>query len=126
MESAALRRVQFLVTPAPWAYYEDREDLEVDLDEALHQLGDLRLVAAYVLDLAAGAARKDAAQASAGQVKRMKDGDGEMEYFPATHASEVDAVGWAALAEGLRSEVRAEGRQRQRGGSVTLDVGSSF
>ncbi|GAA5513641.1 hypothetical protein Dcar01_02385 [Deinococcus carri] len=132
MDEAARKRVAFLVQPAAWKYHQGLDPAEqADLDEALAQLGDLRLVAAYVLDVAAAAARTEAAQGNGEQVKRFRvEGQYEEEYFAPTSSLKVDADAWTTLADSLREEVEAEKRQatqqRPRGGTVVLPVESGF
>lgn len=128
MDAADLKRVQFLVRPAAWAYHQGLpEGQRADLDLALAEFGDVRLVAGYVLDVACEAARKAAAQASVGQLKRLKDGSSELEYFQGSSDLAADAEGWCALAQALRDEVAREAQAAfDRPSSVALDIRTGF
>ena len=124
LTSEQLRRVQFLVQPAAWAFHETLPDGQAaDLDVALAETGDLRLVAAYVLDVAAQAAGRVGAAASAGQVKRFRV---EEEYFAGTSVEAGDAQAWAAQAAQLRADVKGELDLRDQPGTVSGPVEVSF
>lgn len=112
LTDAQLRTLQVFVTAAAWAYHEERlSDTErVDPAPALAVLGDLRLVAADILDAAALHASKQATGGSGG-LKRVKiEGEIEVEQFAPVHTASVDASTWAALAERLRAQVSRAGR----------------
>lgn len=139
MDATHLARVKFLVGDDAWAAWlrlePDTAQQGVKLDMAAAEYGDLRLVAAYVLDRVAAKATQDAAEAAAEggeQVKRYRaEGDYEEEYFaPAPSVDTVAAGLWGARATGLRDTVRQEQQQEQRrwqgGRTVSLGVGSKF
>ncbi len=110
MDAAALNRVKFLAGDDAYAYWQAKGGTSSRLDTALAEYGDLRLVAAYVLETACQAARLKAAEAAslAGpQVKRLKiDGELEREFFaPGTPALVEQADAWCRQAAALRAEV---------------------
>lgn len=128
LTSEQLRRVQFLVQPAAWAFHETLPDEQAaDLEVALAETGDLRLVAAYVLDVVAQAAGRAGAAASAGQVKRFRvEGEYEEEYFAGTSVEAGDAQAWATRAAQLRADVKGELDLRDQPGTVSGPVEVSF
>lgn len=133
MKAAHIARVAFLVREPAWAAWllepaQEKRDLQLDL--ALAEYGDLRLVAAHVLETVCEQARKDAAAAAEGaeKVKRFRaEGEYEEEYFaPGDSADVVQAGLWCSRAAELRAAVAQEQRQRGGAGSVRLGVGSTF
>lgn len=130
MDADVLKRVKFLAGDDAYALWESKGGTPERLDVALAEYGDLRLVAAYVLDTACQAARLKAAEDAslAGpQVKRLKiDGELEREFFaPGTPAGVQQGDAWCGAAERLRTEVRFERADAGRG-SVALRVESSL
>lgn len=120
MDAQGLKRVKFLAGDAAYVVWQDNGGTASRLDEALAEYGDLRLVAAYVLEQACASARLQATQAAvqAGpQVKRLKiDGEIEQEFFaPVTPATVQQADAWCQQAAALRAEVaRATRTARSR------------
>ncbi|WP_027459268.1 hypothetical protein [Deinococcus murrayi] len=104
--------VRVYATAAAWAYHKDTlpEEGQVDLAASFLVHGDLRLVAADVLDAAALHASKQAAEGGGG-VKRVKiEGEVEVERFAKPHTSSVDASAWSDRAVQLRQQVSRAGR----------------
>lgn len=137
MDATHVARVKFLARESAWAAWlalePEEEPRALKLDMALAEYGDLRLVAAYVLETVCEKARTDAAAAAEGveQVKRYRaEGDYEEEYFaPGDSADVVQAGLWCSRAAELRAAVSQEQQQQRRGGggrSVSLGVGSTF
>lgn len=137
MKAAHLARVKFLARESAWAAWlalePEEEARDLRLDMALAEYGDLRLVAAYVLESVCERAQTDAAEDAEGveQVKRFRaEGDYEEEYFaPSTPADVVQAGLWCDRAAELRADVSQEQQQERRGGggrTVSLGVGSRF
>ncbi|KQR40752.1 hypothetical protein [Deinococcus sp. Leaf326] len=137
MDATHVARVAFLARDSAWAAWlalePEEEKRSLKLDMALAEYGDLRLVAAYVLETVCEQARTGAAAAAEGveQVKRFRaEGDYEEEYFaPSTPADVVQAGLWCDRAAELRVTVSQEQQQEQRGGggrTVSLGVGSRF
>lgn len=110
MDAQALNRVKFLTGDDAYASWESKGGTPERLDVALAEYGDLRLVAAYVLETACQAARLKAAEDASlarPQVKRLKiDGELEREYFaPGTPAGVQQGDAWCRQAAALRAEV---------------------
>ena len=134
MDAQQLARLRFLVRPDAWAAWEalvPEAARAETLALALAEYGDLRLVAAYVLDSVADKAIEDAGAAAeaAGQVvKRFKAGaEYEEEYFaPGASGLTVTAQGWAARAAQLREAVAVDLREQRQGGSMILDLETTF
>lgn len=101
-----------MIYPAAFTYHEAvvPQEEQIDLAVAFLVHGDLRLVAADVLQVACQHA--SAQQADLGpSVKRFRiEGDYEEEYFPGLSGGAVQAEAWCARAEALRSEVTLAGR----------------
>jgi hypothetical protein len=99
--------VEVLVGPAAWAYHQALpSDQQVDLRKVFRVHRSQALVAAEVLTAACTAARVAAAVDSAGQLRKLKDGDTEVEYFAATNGASIQADSWCAQASVLRDGVR--------------------
>lgn len=111
LTDAQLAQLRVLATAAALTYHNSTvpEGERVNVAESYAVHGDLRLVAADVLEAACLHASK-AASGSSGGVKRIKiDGELEVEKFAATSADSVTAETWCARAARLRAEVKASG-----------------
>lgn len=126
MDATSRADVAFYAQPAAWTYHEETldDELKVNLDLAFARLGDLRLVAAYLLDVVCGDARRRAAELAA-QIKRVKVGSIELEKTTsAVNGLTAQADAWCAQATSLRAQVSGEARRRRSGsGSVPMEVG---
>lgn len=108
LSDADHKRLQVLVTPAAWAAHQALDaSVRVDLDGALEVYGDVRLVAADVLEAACLAARRTAATTPG--KKRIKVGQIEVEKAAAGTTSAVDADAWCAIAARLRTLATGSG-----------------
>lgn len=123
MDPAVLKRVQLLMGDA----YTDWGSTSSTLDVLLTQYGDIRLVAAFVLEEVAEELLAEVATAANGkaQVKRVKDGDSEVEYFA---APEVNKATRARLYFERAGRLRAEAAESTSlsGSSVALDIRTGF
>lgn len=110
-EQLAALRVH--ATAAALAYH-DRDVPEgerVDLAASFAVHGDLRLVAADVLEAACLHLQGVDAAGATERVKRFRvEGQYEEEYFAGASTEGVSAAAWCARAERLRAEVKAEKR----------------
>lgn len=104
------RQLQVLVTPAGWVAHQALPEANrIDAELAYGVYGDLRLVAADMLEAACLAARQVATQVGGG-IKRVKlEGELEVERFPQASADAVQADAWCALSARLRSESNGSG-----------------
>lgn len=104
MDDAELRRLRVLVTPAAWAAHQALPEAEqISLPDALEIHGDLRLVAADVLETVCLKAREQNV-ASTGGLKRLKiEGELEVEYAAGGGAS---ADAWCERAAALHAQVQ--------------------
>ena len=107
-----LDELQELVGPAAWIYHQTTmpEALRLDLDRSYRVRGTVPRVAAVLLLAAAAYARRQAAAGSVGQVKRLKDGAEETEFFASTSDLLVDADTWETLAKTLEAPVSSAQR----------------
>ena len=124
-----LDTLQVLVMPEAWAYQQALPQAQqVDLDRSLRVRGDIRLVAADVLDTAAAAVRAEAVSAGAEAVTAFEVGPIKLKFTTPVDLSaalNARAANWAALAAGLRSGVASEQRRRSTG-SVSVSVEAGF
>ncbi|GHG34434.1 hypothetical protein GCM10017784_30290 [Deinococcus indicus] len=103
-----LKRLRVLVTPAAWAAHEVLDAAgKVDLELAFEVYGDVRLVAADVLEAVCLKAR-GAALTAPGK-KRLKVGKIEIEKAATGSASSANADAWCALAARLRDQAAGSG-----------------
>lgn len=103
-----LKRLRVLVTPAAWAAHEALDPAEkVDAELAFEVYGDVRLVAADILETVCLKAR-GAALTAPGK-KRLKVGKIEIEKAATGSASSADADAWCALAARLRDQAAGSG-----------------
>lgn len=103
-----LKRLRVLVTPAAWAAHEVLDAAgKVDLELAFEVYGDVRLVAADVLEAVCLKAR-GAALTAPGK-KRLKVGKIEIEKAATGSASTANADAWCALAARLRDQATGSG-----------------
>lgn len=108
LSDADLKRLRVLVTPAAWAAHEALDAAEkVDLELAFEVYGDVRLVAADILETVCLKAR-GAALTAPGK-KRLKVGKIEIEKAATGSASSADADAWCALAARLRDQAAGSG-----------------
>ncbi len=133
MDAASLNRVRFLVRADAWAAWEALlPSPPADaLDMALAEYGDLRLVAAYVLETVCGDARTRDAQAEETTGERTKSyeavGEWKEEFFaPGESADSVQAGLWCSRAAQLRGDVEAERRAARSAQSVSLSIRTGF
>ena len=108
LSDADLKRLRVLVTPAAWAAHEALDAAEkVDLELAFEVYGDVRLVAADILETVCLKAR-GAALTAPGK-KRLKVGKIEIEKAATGSASTANADAWCALAARLRDQAAGSG-----------------
>lgn len=108
LSDADLKRLRVLVTPAAWAAHEALDAAEkVDAGLAFEVYGDVRLVAADILETVCLKAR-GAALTAPGK-KRLKVGKIEIEKAATGSASSADADAWCALAARLRDQAAGSG-----------------
>lgn len=129
LTAAQLDRVKFLAQNDAWTAWESLlpdGERTANLDQALAVHGDLRLVAAYVLDRVAAQARERAAQAveDGAAVSAVKVGriEAKLNGEAAGEADRNRAAAWSERARALRVGVRNEVQARAQGGSMSLDV----
>ena len=97
-----MEALEVLVGAAAWtAHQRLSPEQQVKVDTAWRVYGDVRLVAADVLEAACQDAKRTAASGPR-TVKRMKDGAEELEFFAGTSASAEDASAWCQRAADLR------------------------
>ncbi|WP_414656748.1 hypothetical protein ACINK0_11295 [Deinococcus sp. VB343] len=112
MDGPTLAVVRHHVGPDAWPFYEalqpDAAMREEALDVALQVEGSTKAAAAYVLELVAAKAKEDDALTTGPQVKRLKDGSEEQEFFAAASGAATNASTWAARAARLREQVQQE------------------
>lgn len=124
MDADVLKRVKLLIGEDNYDIWEGGSSA---LDAMLVQFGDLRLVAAYVLEEIAEGLLTEAATAANGKaaVKRVKDGDSEIEYFA---APEVSRTTRARLMLDRAGRLRTEAAEATSvsGSSVALNVRTGF
>lgn len=97
-----MEALEVLVGAAAWTAHQALPpEQQVKVDVAWRVYGDVRLVAADVLETVCQEARRTAAGGPQ-TVKRMKDGTEEMEFFAGTSASAEDASAWCQRAADLR------------------------
>ncbi|MFC4636988.1 hypothetical protein [Deinococcus hohokamensis] len=109
LTEAQMAKVKTYATAAAFNYHNSEvpADDRVDLPTSFLVHGDLKLVAADVLDAACLQASKGAATGSGG-VKRVKiEGELEVEKFARTSVDSVTATAWRDQATRLRAEVKA-------------------
>lgn len=127
MNAADLARVRFLVRADAWAAWETLNPPADALDLAYAEYGDLRLVAAYVLETVCSDARTKAADLTA-QTKRIKVGPIELEKAVGNSTKlAAQADDWCARAAALRAETASATRQTsvRRASLVVLpEIGS--
>lgn len=112
LTDAQLRQLKVLVGPDAWAYHQTLTE-QVDPAAALEVHGNLKLVAADILELACTKASGSSVDEQAGQLKRMKiDGEVEEEYFQASTSAAVNANAWCAKAARYRKEAALPGGVR--------------
>ncbi|GHG21492.1 hypothetical protein GCM10017784_11240 [Deinococcus indicus] len=103
-----LKRLRVLVTPAAWAAHEALDAAEkVDLELAFEVYGDVRLVAADVLEAVCLHARMAAANTPG--KKRLKLGSIEIEKAATASGDTARAEAWCALATRLRDDATGSG-----------------
>ena len=103
-----LKRLRVLVTPAAWAAHEVLSAVDrVDAEMAFEVHGDVRLVAADILETVCLKAR-GAALTAPGK-KRLKVGKIEIEKAATGNASSANADAWCALAARLRDQAAGSG-----------------
>lgn len=99
--------LRLLVGPAAWrAHNALPEEERVDIELAYRVYGSLTLVAADILEVVCHAAKRGATSGGQ-QVKRLKDGTDELEFFQAASAEAVDASTWCDKADRFRLEAKA-------------------
>lgn len=129
MEAPDFARVQFLVQPdaySAWEVLMPDPAGTASLDVALAEYGDVRLVAAYVLERVCQDARLKATEVTA-QVKRIKVGPIELEkVVKEGNDLSVKADQWCARAAALRRQVDEEVRAARRNRSVIVPVEASI
>lgn len=112
MDGPTLAVVRHHVGPDAWPFYEalqpDAATREEALSVALQVEGSPEAAAAYVLELVAAKAREDDALTAGPQVKRLKDGSEEQEFFAAASGAATNASTWAARAARLREQARQD------------------
>lgn len=123
MDADTQARLERLVGPVAWAYYADLEELDVG-GLLTDYGGDVRLVAADVLEYAAES-RATRAATGAQALKAFKvPGEYEEEYFaPPVTADGLNVQAWREKAVALRNEVRRAARSRMGSVSVPVEVG---
>lgn len=106
MDATSLRTIQVLVREDAWPGVKELYPEDADLSEALDSIlaveGSLPNVAAYLLEQLCAGARLQATEAGQGEVKKMKDVSGEMEFFPSTAPQTTSADTFCARAASLR------------------------
>lgn len=103
-----LKQLQVLVTPAGWLAHQALPPLnQIDAELTYGVYGDLRLVAADMLDAACLAARQVAAVAPG--KRRIKVGEIELERAAGGSPDAVNADSWCALATRLRELATGSG-----------------
>ena len=108
LSDADLKRLKVLVSPAAWAAHQALPEAErVSLEDALEVHGDLRLVAADVLETVCLKAQQVAVVAPG--KKRVKVGKIEIEKAAVGTASAAQAPAWCALAARLRQQAGGSG-----------------
>jgi hypothetical protein len=108
LADADLKRLKVLVSPAAWAAHQALSSAEqVSLEEAFEVHGDLRLVAADVLETVCLKAREKAVVAPG--KKRIKVDVIEIEKAAVGTVSTPQADAWCALATRLRSQAGGSG-----------------
>ncbi|MFC3859402.1 hypothetical protein ACFOPQ_01255 [Deinococcus antarcticus] len=105
MDDQTLQLVKHFVRPDAWptweSFFSDAEKQSEAENLALDVEGTPQNLAAYILEtLADSATRTDASGAA--QVKRLKDGAEELEYFQGRSVSAADAAIFTARAAKLR------------------------
>ncbi|GAA5503013.1 hypothetical protein Dxin01_02762 [Deinococcus xinjiangensis] len=109
LTDSQLAQLKVLATAAALTYHDttvpEGERVDVAASYAVH--GDLRLVAADVLEVACLHAKREVADHPA-PVKRMKDGGEEIEFFASASKVEVSAGGWCDRASRLRKEAESK------------------
>lgn len=109
MDAPTLALVRHYVREDAWSAYRDllpvEDDLNTALDAALAVEGAATGVAAYILETVSVQAQRDAAATP--QVKRLKDGGEETEFFEARPLGSTNAEAWAARAVTLRTSTAA-------------------
>ncbi|GAA5514775.1 hypothetical protein Dcar01_03536 [Deinococcus carri] len=108
LTDAELKRLRVLVTPPAWAAHNALPEAEkVNVEDAFEVYGDLRLVAADVLEAACLKASSTAATAPG--KRRIKVGPIELERSAAGTVDGIQATTWCALATRLREEASGSG-----------------
>jgi hypothetical protein len=103
-----LKQLQVLVTPAGWVAHQALPDANrIDAELAYGVYGDLRLVAADMLEAACLAARQVAAVAPG--KRRIKVGEIELERSAGGSTDAVKADAWCTLAGRLRELATGSG-----------------
>lgn len=106
MDTTALKTIRVLVREDAWPHveeiYPEATDLSQALDDILLVEGTLQNAAAYLLEQVCTRSRRQAAEQAQGEVKKMKDASGEMEFFPSTSSAATDAETFCARAARLR------------------------
>ncbi|MEI3783778.1 hypothetical protein U9R89_21915 [Pectobacterium brasiliense] len=103
-----LKQLQVLVTPAGWLAHQALPELNrIDAELTYGVYGDLRLVAADMLDAACLAARQVAAVAPG--KRRIKVGKIEVESAAVGSVDATRAEAWCALAARLRVQATGSG-----------------
>jgi hypothetical protein len=117
------------VTPVPWSRHQELPgNVQIDPKAAYSVYGDLRLVAADVLDAAAADARAEAITAAVQAVSAVEVGPIKLKLGSTQGqgmALEAMAGRWEALAARLRTAALTEARRRSVG-SMSLEVVASF
>ena len=105
LTDAQLAQLRVLATAAALTYHDTTvpEGERVDVAESYAVHGDLRLVAADVLEAACLHAQAQAADGPA-QIKRLKDGGEELEFFATVSADQVQSGAWCERSARLRKE----------------------
>lgn len=108
LSEAELKQLQVLVTPAAWVAHQALPDASrIDPELAFSVYGDLRLVAADMLEAACLAARQVAITAPG--KKRIKVGEIEIEKAGTGTVSAANADAWCAAAARLRDQAAGSG-----------------
>lgn len=101
LTDAQLDELEVLVGPDAWAYHSELSTGKVNLERAFRVRGDLRLVAVDILTAAVAQLQDDPAASPGPQVKRLKDGGEETEFFQVADSADRRAARWTARAAQL-------------------------
>ncbi|CAM4238066.1 hypothetical protein [Deinococcus marmoris] len=129
MQADELARVRFHVRPDAWTAWlllvPEPADQTAQLDQALDVEGDLRGVAAYLLETVCAQAHFQAATAPAAATQ-IKVGKIELKRAQGSSAAAVQGDDWCSRAATLRGQLAEGARLARRQGSMSIPVEVSF